>query len=73
MEIRKSALPYCTVMMSDGIKAMEEETGIATHDIAELVAAAMVVPSALAPSEAQTPEMEPPGTARSSLAPQATA
>jgi Fe-S oxidoreductase len=41
-----TACPYCMVMMSDGTKALEKETEIATRDIAELVAAAMVFPSA---------------------------
>jgi len=40
-----TACPYCMVMMSDGIKALEEDAAIATRDIAELVAAAMVIPS----------------------------
>ena len=38
-----TACPYCAVMVSDGIKAQEKETGVATLDIAELVASAMVV------------------------------
>jgi Fe-S oxidoreductase len=42
-----TACPYCTVMMSDGTKALEKDADIATRDIAELVVAAMVVPSAL--------------------------
>jgi len=37
-----TACPYCAVMMSDGTKALERETQIATRDIAELVAAAMM-------------------------------
>jgi Fe-S oxidoreductase len=40
-----TACPYCTVMMSDGTKALEREADIATRDIAELVADAMEVPS----------------------------
>ena len=38
-----TACPYCAVMMSDGTKALERDASIATQDIAELVAAAMVV------------------------------
>jgi len=68
-----TACPYCTVMMSDGTKALEKETEIATRDIAELVAAAMVAPSALTPSEARLSEPKLPGTTRSSLASAATA
>jgi Fe-S oxidoreductase len=41
-KIIATACPYCTVMMSDGTKALEKETAIATRDIAELVAAAMI-------------------------------
>lgn len=44
-KIIATACPYCTVMMSDGTKALEKEAAIATSDIAELVAAAMVVPA----------------------------
>jgi Fe-S oxidoreductase len=40
-----TACPYCAVMMSDGTKALENAGEIATRDIAELVAAAMVPPS----------------------------
>jgi Fe-S oxidoreductase len=45
-KIIATACPYCTVMMSDGTKALERETEIATRDIAELVAAAIVRPCA---------------------------
>jgi Fe-S oxidoreductase len=34
--------PYCAVMMADGVSALEKVGEIATRDIAELVAAAMV-------------------------------
>jgi Fe-S oxidoreductase len=37
-----TACPYCMVMMSDGTKTLERESQIATRDIAELVADAMV-------------------------------
>ena len=37
-----TACPYCSTMMSDGLKAVGPETAIATRDIAELVAAALV-------------------------------
>jgi Fe-S oxidoreductase len=43
-----TACPYCTVMMSDGTKALEKDADIATRDIAELVAAAMVISPAMA-------------------------
>jgi Fe-S oxidoreductase len=43
-KIIATACPYCTVMMSDGTKALEKDAAIATRDIAELVSAAMVVP-----------------------------
>ena len=36
-----TACPYCAVMMSDGTKALDEAAGIATRDIAELVAEAL--------------------------------
>ena len=39
-----TACPYCTVMMSDGTKALERDAAIATRDLAELVAEAMLVP-----------------------------
>jgi Fe-S oxidoreductase len=45
-KIIATACPYCTVMISDGTKALERETEIATRDIAELVAAAIVPPCA---------------------------
>jgi len=45
-KIIATACPYCTVMMSDGTKALEKETEIATRDIAELVAAAIAPPCA---------------------------
>jgi len=37
-----TACPYCMVMMSDGTKALEKDAAIATRDIAELVADAMM-------------------------------
>jgi Fe-S oxidoreductase len=37
-----TACPYCMVMMSDGTKALEKDAAIATLDIAELVAKAMM-------------------------------
>jgi len=46
-KIIATACPYCAVMMSDGIKALESEAPIATRDIAELVAAAMMLPAPL--------------------------
>jgi Fe-S oxidoreductase len=42
-QIIATACPYCAVMMSDGVKVLEAAAGIATRDIAELVAEAMVV------------------------------
>jgi len=39
-----TACPYCMVMMSDGTKTLERASQIATRDIAELVADAMVDP-----------------------------
>jgi Fe-S oxidoreductase len=36
-----TACPYCSTMMSDGLKALGPETTIETRDIAELVAAAL--------------------------------
>jgi len=36
-----TACPYCSTMMSDGLKALGPETEIETRDIAELVAAAL--------------------------------
>jgi Fe-S oxidoreductase len=36
-----TACPYCATMMSDGTKALERESEIATRDIAELVADAL--------------------------------
>jgi len=39
-----TACPYCAVMISDGTKGLEQDATIGTRDIAELVAAAMVVP-----------------------------
>ena len=43
-KIIATACPYCTVMISDGTKGLEQDEAIATRDIAELVAAAMIVP-----------------------------
>ncbi|HTP98609.1 MAG TPA: (Fe-S)-binding protein [Casimicrobiaceae bacterium] len=37
-----TACPYCAVMMSDGVKALPNETGIVTREIAELVAESLV-------------------------------
>lgn len=37
-----SACPYCAVMLGDGIKALDREAQLASMDIAELVAAALV-------------------------------
>jgi Fe-S oxidoreductase len=37
-----TACPYCAVMLSDGLKAVNAAEQIATKDIAELVATAMV-------------------------------
>ena len=36
-----TACPYCATMISDGTKALERESEIATRDIAELVADAL--------------------------------
>jgi Fe-S oxidoreductase len=36
-----TACPYCTVMMSDGVKSLAKDGEIATRDIAELVAGAL--------------------------------
>ena len=41
-DVIATACPYCAVMMSDGTKALEKEGEIATRDIAELVASAMI-------------------------------
>jgi Fe-S oxidoreductase len=43
-KIIATACPYCSVMISDGTKGLEQDEAIATRDIAELVAAAMIVP-----------------------------
>jgi Fe-S oxidoreductase len=40
-----TACPYCTVMMSDGIKSLAKDGDIATRDIAELVAGALRGPA----------------------------
>jgi len=37
-----TACPYCATMMTDGVKALGGDSGIATRDIAELVAEALV-------------------------------
>ena len=47
-----TACPYCAVMMADGVSALEKVGEIATRDIAELVASAMVRESAAAPAPA---------------------
>ncbi|MEO8304733.1 MAG: (Fe-S)-binding protein [Betaproteobacteria bacterium] len=49
-----TACPYCAVMLSDGTKALERDASIETRDIAELVAAAMVVPGSDLPRSAPT-------------------
>jgi Fe-S oxidoreductase len=36
-----TACPYCSTMVSDGLKALSPEDTIETRDIAELVAAAL--------------------------------
>ena len=51
-KIIATACPYCTVMISDGTKALEQDAVVATRDIAELVAAAMVVPGSDMPRSA---------------------
>ena len=43
-----TACPYCAVMIADGVSALEKVGEIATRDIAELVAAAMVRDRAVA-------------------------
>ena len=40
-QVIATACPYCATMMSDGTKALERESEIATRDIAELVADAL--------------------------------
>jgi Fe-S oxidoreductase len=40
-QVIATACPYCATMMSDGAKALERESEIATRDIAELVADAL--------------------------------
>jgi Fe-S oxidoreductase len=37
-----TACPYCATMMADGVKALAGDSDIATRDIAELVAEALV-------------------------------
>jgi Fe-S oxidoreductase len=37
-----TACPYCAVMMADGISAVDKADAVATYDIAQLVAAAMI-------------------------------
>ena len=46
-KIVATGCPYCAVMMSDGVSAIGKDGEIATRDIAELVAAAMVRSPAL--------------------------
>ena len=41
-QVIATACPYCATMMSDGAKGLERESEIATRDIAELVADALV-------------------------------
>ena len=41
-QVIATACPYCATMMTDGTKALERESEIATRDIAELVAEALV-------------------------------
>jgi len=43
-----TACPYCAVMMADGVSALEKVGEVATRDIAELVAEAMVRDAAFA-------------------------
>ena len=45
-----TACPYCAVMMADGVSALEKVGDIATRDVAELVAVAMVRERAAAAS-----------------------
>lgn len=54
-----SACPYCAVMLGDGLKTIDREAQIASKDIAELVAAALVRPATAAKATARpgsTPE-----------------
>jgi Fe-S oxidoreductase len=41
-QVIATACPYCATMMSDGVKALGKDSEIATRDIAELVAEALV-------------------------------
>jgi Fe-S oxidoreductase len=50
-----TACPYCATMMSDGTKALEREPQIATRDIAELVADALIA------DRSPSPETPPAG------------
>jgi Fe-S oxidoreductase len=43
-----SACPYCAVMLGDGIKGIDREAQIDSKDIAELVAAALLLPTTAA-------------------------
>jgi Fe-S oxidoreductase len=45
-----TACPYCAVMLSDGVSALDRNEQISVRDIAELVAAAMVRPEVAAAS-----------------------
>ena len=57
-QVIATACPYCTTMMSDGIKTLGREADIATRDIAELVAAALTAdrsPSPETPTAAAPP------------------
>ena len=56
-----TACPYCAVMISDALKAIDRNAEIATRDIAELVADAMM---AVDVAEAVDAGTERQGTAR---------
>ena len=43
-----TACPYCAVMIGDGLKALGRDESIASRDLAELVAAALVPATAAA-------------------------
>ena len=58
-QVIATACPYCATMMSDGAKALGREAEIATRDIAELVAEALIAdrssPSREAPPTSSSP------------------